>query len=174
MSEPIETVIIRSKQKFDLQDLLNPVQIEVNNDRILNILKKHKNIYCQLTPIGILFPSFVKNSTKQIFVTCRELNNAKTALINRKIVNILGLTNLNKMNNLEHIKGKSLWVNVNFDESKQVNNIDHLSFSFKTLSLNHMLGFSINLIDDDNKPIEFNSGETKITILNFKIEVFLK
>ena len=78
------------------------------------------------------------------------------------------------MNNLEHIKGKSLWVNVNFDEPKQVNNIDHLSFSFKTLSLNHMLGFSINLIDDDNKPIEFNSGETKITILNFKIEVFLK
>ena len=78
------------------------------------------------------------------------------------------------MNNLEHIKGKSLWVNVNFDEPKQVNNIDHLSFLFKTLSLNHMLGFSINLIDDDNKPIEFNSGETKITILNFKIEVFLK
>ena len=42
MSEPIETVIIRSKQKFDLQDLLNPVQIEVNNDRILNILKNIK------------------------------------------------------------------------------------------------------------------------------------
>ena len=59
MSEPIETVIIRSKQKFDLQDVLNPVQIEVNNDRILNILKKHKNIYYQLTPISIFF-SFIR------------------------------------------------------------------------------------------------------------------
>ena len=48
-----------------------------------------------------------------------------------------------------------------------------MSFSFKTLSLN-MLGFSINLTDDDNKLIEFNRGETKISILNFKIEVFLK
>ena len=37
-----------------------------------------------------------------------------------------------------------------------------------------MLGLSINLIDDNNKPIEFNSRETKISILNFTIEVFLK
>ena len=49
-----------------------------------------------------------------------------------------------------------------------------MPFLFKTLSLNDMLGFSINLIDDDNKPKGLNSGETKISILNFKIEVFLK
>ena len=85
MSEPIETAVIRGQQKFDLHDVLNPVQIEINNDRILNIFKKHKNIYYKLTPIGILFPSSVKNDTKQIFATCRELNNAKTALINRKL-----------------------------------------------------------------------------------------
>ena len=121
-----------------------------------------------------MFPSPIKNDTKQIFVTCRELINAKAALINGKIVNLLGIINLNKINNWEHIKGKSLWVNINFDDSKKINIIDHLSFSFKTLSLNDMLGFSINLIDDDNKPIEFNSRETKINILNFKIEVFLK
>ena len=120
-----------------------------------------------------MFPSSVKNDTKQIFVTCRELNNAKNALINGKIVNILGIINLKKINNWEHIKGNSLRVNVNFDEPKQIINIDHLSFSFKTLSLK-MLSFSINLVDDDNKPIEFNSRETKISILNFKMEVFLK
>ena len=37
MSEPIETVIIRGQQKFDLHDVLNPVQIEINDDQILNI-----------------------------------------------------------------------------------------------------------------------------------------
>ena len=89
MSEPIETAVIRGQQKFDLHNVLNPVQIEINDDRILNISKKHKNIYYKLTPIGILFPSSVKNDTKQIFVTCRELNNAKTALINGKIVNLM-------------------------------------------------------------------------------------
>ena len=39
MNEPIETVIIRGQQKFDPYDVLNPVQIEINNDRILNVLK---------------------------------------------------------------------------------------------------------------------------------------
>ena len=39
MNEPIETVIIRGQQKFDLYDVLNPVQIQINNDRILNTLK---------------------------------------------------------------------------------------------------------------------------------------
>ena len=45
MNEPIEIAIIRGQQKFDLHDLLNPVQIEINDDRILNILKKYIYIY---------------------------------------------------------------------------------------------------------------------------------
>ena len=82
---------------------------------------------------------------------------------------------LDKINNWEYIKGKSLWVNINFDETNQINNnSEHLSFSFVTSSLNDLLNFSINLIDDNNKTIEFNTGETKISILNFKTEVFLK
>ena len=72
MNEPIETVIVRGQRKFDLHDTLNPIEIEINDDRILNRLEKHKNVYYRLTPIGILFPSSVTNDTKQIFVTCRE------------------------------------------------------------------------------------------------------
>ena len=120
------------------------------NKRRPNI--KYKNIYYKLTPIGILFPSSVKNDTKQIFVTCRELNNAKNALIDGKIVNILGIINLKKINNWEHIKGNSFRA-YKRKFVKQIINIDHLSFSFKTLSLNDMLSFSVNLVDDDNKPI---------------------
>ena len=77
MTEPIESVIVRGQQKFNLHDILNPVEIEINDDRILNILKKHKNIYYKLTSIGLLFPSSITNDTKQMFVTCRELNDAK-------------------------------------------------------------------------------------------------
>ena len=127
-----------------------------------------------MTPIGILFPSSVTNGTKQIFVTFRELNNAKVVLINGKIYNILGIINLDKISNWEYIKGKSLWVNASFTEQEQINDSKHLSFSFKTLSLNELLNFRLNLIDDDNKSITFNSGEQKISILNFKIEVFLE
>ena len=74
------------------------------------------------------------------------------------IYNVLGIINLNKINNWDYIKGKSLWENFNFDEPKQINNSKHLSFLFKTFSLNDLLDFSINLIDDNNKPLEFNSG----------------
>ena len=86
--------------------------------------------------------------------------------MNGKIYNILGIIILNKINNWEYREGKSLWVNINFDETNQINNnSEHLSFSFVTSSLNDLLNFSINLIDDNNKTLEFNTGEAKITIL---------
>ena len=75
---------------------------------VLNILKKHKNSYYKPTQIVLLFLSSVQNDTKKIFVICRELNDAKVALINDKISNILGVINLNKIENWEYIKGKSL------------------------------------------------------------------
>ena len=41
-------------------------------------------------------------------------------------------------------------------------------------SLNDLLSFSIYLQHNKNKEIEFNSGEKKISILNFQIDVFLR
>ena len=84
-----------------------------------------------MTPIGILFPSSVTNDTMQIFVNCRELNNANLALINGKIYDILGIINLDKISNSEYIKGKSLWVNVSFTGQEQINDSKHLSFHSK-------------------------------------------
>ena len=108
--DPLKRLIIRRQQSFELHNKLNPVQITINNDRVLNILKKNKNSYYKLTPIGLLFSSSVQNDTKQILVTCRELNDTKVALINGKILNVLDVKNLNKIENWEYIKGKSLWV----------------------------------------------------------------
>ena len=101
-----------------------------------------------MTPVGILFPSAVTNDKKKICVFCIELNNAKVALINGKIYSLLGIINLDKIGNWEYIKGKSLWVNISFNEQEKKK---HLSFPFKTQSLNDLQNFSINLIDDDNK-----------------------
>ena len=39
MTEPIQSVIVGGQQKFDFHDILNSVEIEINDDRILNILK---------------------------------------------------------------------------------------------------------------------------------------
>ena len=63
MSEPIETIIIKAQQDFAVAGGLNPVQIEIKDDRIINMLKKYKNVVYKITPLGILFPATVTNDT---------------------------------------------------------------------------------------------------------------
>ena len=63
MSEPIETIIIRAQQDFDVVGGLNPIQIEIKDDRVTNILKKYKNVVYKITPLGILFSASVTNDT---------------------------------------------------------------------------------------------------------------
>ena len=63
------------------------------------MLKKHKNIIHKLIPLRILFPGSIKNDTEQVFVTSREFNDVKKALINSKIFGLLGITDLKKINN---------------------------------------------------------------------------
>ena len=63
------------------------------------MLKKHKNIIHKLIPLRILFPGSIKNDTEQVFVTSREFNDVKKALINSKIFELPGITDLKKINN---------------------------------------------------------------------------
>ena len=83
--------------------------------------------------MGILFPESVKNDTEKIFVTCRELNDAKPTLTNGKLVNLLAVINLNKINCWEHIKIKSLWVIVNFNSLEEVKKTVYFIFHSKQL-----------------------------------------
>ena len=55
MQEPTETVIIRAQQNFKIVEGLNPIQIEIEDDRVVNSLKRYENVMYKLTPLGILF-----------------------------------------------------------------------------------------------------------------------
>ena len=68
IAKPIETVIICAQQNVEIAGGLNPIQIETEDDRILNMLKRYKNAVYRLTPIGLLFPASLKNDTEQIFI----------------------------------------------------------------------------------------------------------
>ena len=96
MEEPIETVIIRGKQNFKIVGRLDPIQIKNEDDRVVIILKRYKNVMYKLTPLGILFPALIKNNTGQIFITCTKLNDVKEALINSQIYGLLGIIDLSK------------------------------------------------------------------------------
>ena len=42
--EPVETVIVRAQQDFDVIGGLNPIQIQISDDTVLNLLQKYKNV----------------------------------------------------------------------------------------------------------------------------------
>ena len=92
----------------------------------------------------------------------------KKPLINSKIYGLLGIIDINKINNWkEGVKGQFIWINTKLEEQKEINSRKHICVLFTTSSLNELL--SINLIDDSNKQIEFGNNEKKVSILNFKI-----
>ena len=68
MTESIESVIVRGQPEFELHVVLNSIEIEINDDRIIKLLKKHKNVYYKLMPISLLFPSSITNNTRQILL----------------------------------------------------------------------------------------------------------
>ena len=95
-AKQIETVIICAKQNFEIAGGLNLVQIEIEDDRILHMLKRYKNTVYRLTPFGFLFPASLKNNTEQIFVTSRKLGNINKIWINSKIYGLLWIIDLKK------------------------------------------------------------------------------
>ena len=99
MSEPAETIIIRAQQSFDVVGDLNPMQIEIEDDRIINIVKKYKNVVYKITQLGLLFPATLTNDINQIFITAKELNGVKKGFLNDKVYNLLAVIDLNKINN---------------------------------------------------------------------------
>ena len=69
MEEPVETIIICAQQSLEIVGGLNPIQTEIEDDRVVNMLKKDKNVTYKLTLLGILFPASVKNNTELVFIT---------------------------------------------------------------------------------------------------------
>ena len=124
-----------------------------------NILKIYKNVVYKITPLGILFPASLTSDTTQIFVFGKNLSGVKQAILNNKLFDILGVVDLNKINNWKEIKGQSLWTNAPFKDHKDINNKSHIPFITKSFS--DLTRFSIYLQDDSNKKIEFKSGEKK-------------
>ena len=88
--EPIDTLIVGGQQDFELHD-------QLTENTFIKRLTKYKRATYKFTPVGLLFPATIQNDTNQIFVTRTELNKAKTALINGKILNILGVIDLGKI-----------------------------------------------------------------------------
>ena len=56
---------------------LNPIQVEIKDDKIINMLKKYKSFVYKITPLGLIFPATVTNDTSQIFILAKKLGGVK-------------------------------------------------------------------------------------------------
>ena len=116
--EPIDTIIIRAQQDFDIDGGLNLVKIQIRDETILNQLKKYKNVVYKITPLGMLFPASIQNDTNLIFITANNLSGVKKAILSFKRYDILAEIDISKIKKWEKIKGQSIWMNTQFKDHK--------------------------------------------------------
>ena len=57
---------------------------------------------------------------------------------------------------------------------RKINKTRYLCFPFSTKTLNDLLSFGIYLLDDNNKETTFEDHEKQISILNLKLDVFIR
>ena len=151
----------------------NSIQVQINDETILNILRKYKNVTYKITLLGLLFPASVTNNTSKIFVITTKISGAKRAILNYKLYDILAEIDTEKINKWNEIKGESIWINVQFKGHKKLNISNHICFPFVTKTFSDLTSFSILLLDDANNKTEFKQREKKVSILNYQIDVYL-
>ena len=76
--------MIRGQQSFEKYNQLNPIEIKIEDDRVINILKSKKNATYHFVAVGLVFSSGIKNNTEQIFIITNGLSNVKHSLIDGK------------------------------------------------------------------------------------------
>ena len=117
-----------------------------------------------------MFASSVTNETEKIFLQTIGLKSAKYALLNDDYKQIIGIINLNQIENWKTLKQRSKWVDIIFQEQKDNKNTLHPSFSFISNKKDDVFNFSIKLVDVNNKIIKFAENEKKFPIHEFIIE----
>ena len=75
--------------------------------------------------------------------------------------------NLSEIENLDEIRKSSRWVNAEFKSQGGNREAKHFTYNFMTKNTGEELNFSIRLIEDKNRNIEFQTREKKIPIVEF-------
>ena len=155
-------VTIEGLQTFDKYQKLNPLDIKITDSEIYKklLFKENKRIKYRFIPNSILISSSVQEETELIFLTVTGLNEARDIFINGKVYKAIGCIFTNEIEGWNKIKKTtSNWVSCKLTNSKYPFGAKHLAFEFDTTSLNTLLNFSLNLIDQTGKEITFLATE---------------
>ena len=171
MTEIAETILIKALQKYDNYTVLNPLEIDLRSNYLNQKINEYKGSIFEVILKNLLLSSSITNDTQNIFITCKNLNSAKKALINGKIYNILAIINLSEIKSWKTIKGNSIYVNAKIDDSHYMENAKHFGFKFETSYPAEILEFTCEFLHDKANKIEFTTGEEKIPSLDIQIDI---
>ena len=79
--EIVDTVRILGLQNFDDYGRLNPVEITIDSNKIIETLSNYKKYKFRFIIESLLFSTNLQNNTDIIFITCDGLMEAKTTNI---------------------------------------------------------------------------------------------
>ena len=151
MSLVVEEILISGLQEFKQYRKLNPIDIKIDDNQILSPLSNYGKYRLNVT--SLLISVSFSQTNNLIFITCNGLNDAKKALKNGKIHNILGAINLTEETNFDLIKKSSTWLNIIFRESNR--EAKHFSFKIIWNSLQDILSFSYSMLDGKGNLLTF-------------------
>ena len=133
----------------------------MNTNNVIQWLTKYNKYRFSFVLESFLFSSNFENETDVILLTCKELCNAKEALINSKIEKVLGVTYLSKIVNWELAKGQTKRSQAIFVDSEYHTKPSHLAFAFITRNITDLISFTVTLLDGNRKKLTFLSREKK-------------
>ena len=95
----IDTVLIRNQQSFEDFDVLNPIEIKIKDNQILNKLKKGKQFISSFYTCWNTFQKQHKIKNKLDNYCLQWIRNAHNSLINGKSYKILVFINIDSIYN---------------------------------------------------------------------------
>ena len=95
--EIIKTVYVLGLQNFINYERMNPVEITLDSNEIVEDLSKYKRSKYRFVIESLLFSSNLQNDTDVIFITCNGLSDAREAPINSKLYKTLGVVYLSQI-----------------------------------------------------------------------------
>ena len=168
--EVIDTIRVLGVQDHNV-NFINPLTISISSDTIIQELSKYKKYRYRFVLESLLFSSNFENNTDVIFVSSEGISNAKEALINSKLQNVLGVCYLHKLKSWEEVRGQLKRSQAIFVDSEQQQKASRLAFAFIARSLSDLLNFTVTLLGGNGEQIAFADNEKKIPIIGFKIQI---
>ena len=85
LQEIIKTVHVLGLQRFINYKRMNPVEITLDSNEIVEDLSKYRKFKYRFLIQSLLLSSNLQNDTDVIFIMCNDLSDAREALINSKL-----------------------------------------------------------------------------------------